>query len=276
MCTCTLHFQLIIIGNRSFNPDTETVTLSRSPLNISGMVSNFLAPVLDRKDTTLDAVDQQVSRLEVGVDGPGAVESGAAADGVVLGTDVEKASLLEAGTGGVLGNRRDVDDAQAGSVVALVRKAVDDVLVVVDGLGRALVDAGEDGLGQVGHVDDVSGGPLVGGRTGALLLVELVVQKQVAHVVGRQPALVGVGCAVVRRRGQLDGARPVGHVHDGERVLVVVEADLVSGVLGHRALVDDTLGIVHVAILGDTAGVLWREKEKNVLAKSVKTQLWQS
>lgn len=63
--------------------------------------------------------------------------------------DVEEAGLLEEGAGVVLLDRGDVDDAEAGAVVGLEGEAVDGVLVVVDGLLGGLVDAAEDGPGEV-------------------------------------------------------------------------------------------------------------------------------
>jgi hypothetical protein len=102
-----------------------------------------------RVDAALDGADEDVARGEVRVDGPGAVELGLAADLVVLRVDVEEAGLLEEGAGVVLLDRGDVDDAEAGAVVGLEGEAVDGVLVVVDGLLGGLVDAAEDGPGEV-------------------------------------------------------------------------------------------------------------------------------
>jgi len=125
---------------------------------------------------------------------------------------------------------------------------------VVDGLGGGLVETGVDGLLEVGNVPDVGGGAAVGGGPDLVLLVELVVEQEEGHGVIDQPALVGVGVAVVGRAGDDGGVDLVGHVHDGEGVLVEVEADLAAPVLCRGALVDDALGVVDVAVLGDAAG----------------------
>ena len=63
--------------------------------------------------------------------------------------DVKEANLLEERAGAVLVDRGDVDHAQTAGVVGLVRDAVDNVLVVVDADGGALVDAGEDGPARI-------------------------------------------------------------------------------------------------------------------------------
>ena len=125
---------------------------------------------------------------------------------------------------------------------------------MVDGLGGGLVETGVDGLLEVGNVPDVGGGAAVGGGPDLVLLVELVVEQEEGHGVIDQPALVGVGVAVVGRAGDDGGVDLVGHVHDGEGVLVEVEADLAAPVLCRGALVDDALGVVDVAVLGDAAG----------------------
>lgn len=93
-----------------------------------------LLRTLNNESTPLNSVDQDEAALEERVVAPGANEVKAAAVGlaVVLGVHVEEANLLDEAAGGVLRQRADVDDVQAGAVVALVREAVDDELVVVD------------------------------------------------------------------------------------------------------------------------------------------------
>jgi len=71
--------------------------------------------VLERVDTTLNAVDQKVARVEVRVDGPRAVEGNLTTDLVVLRADVEVGNLLELGARVVVGDGRDVDHAETGT-----------------------------------------------------------------------------------------------------------------------------------------------------------------
>lgn len=126
---------------------------------------------------------------------PGADKVGAAAVGVavVLGVNVEEAGLGDALARGVLGQGAQVEHAQARAVVALVREAVDDELVVVDAEAGALEVARLLGRAQVANVPKVRHRVAVGGRADAVVLVVLVVQHQellpcrVGH-----PALVGV------------------------------------------------------------------------------------
>src|SRR5688572_11398865 len=133
-------------------------------------------------------------------------------------------------------------------VVGLVSNTVNDVLVVVDGADGRLVDTTEDGEGEVSDVDDVGGGVAVSGRAVSLLLIELVIEEQVAVVISGSPALVGVGSTVVGGAGELPGQGTARDVDDGQGILVVVEADLLAAVLGLGTLVDDALGVVDVAI----------------------------
>ena len=200
-----------------------------------------------RVETTLNGADDNVARSEVRVDGPGTVELGLATDLIVIGVDVEESSLLEQGTGVIVVDGGNVDDAETRAVVGLVGEAVDDVLVVVNALLGALVDAAEDGVGEVLDIDDVGGGVLVLSGASLLLLVELVIEQQVLVVLG-DPALVGVGGTIVGGAAELARHSATSDVDDGQSILVVVEAELLVLVLGHGALVDDALSVVDVAV----------------------------
>jgi hypothetical protein len=117
-------------------------------------------------------------------------------------------------------------------------------------------------------------------QRGLLLLVQLIVQQQM-RLLCIEPALVSVlrACVAVTeesdeaerdregaergaRRGREDGPSKefdgvfVSDVYDGESVFVVIEANLMLRVLRVWAAVDDTLGIVSVAIVSIAA---WRE-----------------
>lgn len=105
-------------------------------------------------------------------------------------------------------------------------------------------------------VNNVGGGALVSSRTGTLLLIELVVEKQVLVVVAERPALVSVGSTVVGGAGELAGHGATADVNDGEGILVIVEADLLVLVGGHGTFVDDALSIMDVAVRGDAASIL--------------------
>lgn len=105
-----------------------------------GSLGAVLAGQLDDEGAALDGVDEDVARGEVGVRGPGAdkADVAAALEVVVLGVDVEVGGLADTSAGGVCGDGSAVEDAEAGAVVRLVDVVVDDVLVVVDGLGGVL------------------------------------------------------------------------------------------------------------------------------------------
>lgn len=94
--------------------------------------------------------------------------------------------------------------------------------------------------------------------------VLLVIKEKVAHPRLGDPALVRVRCSLVRRARELFRARAIRNVDDGERVLVVVEANLTVLVLLVGAAVNDTLRVVDVAILADAACFLGTARIGNV------------
>ena len=129
-----------------------------------------------------------------------------------------------------------------------------DKLVVVDGAGGGLVVTGVLGLLKVGDVPDVGDretvlGRRVGGGAGGvdLTLVKLIVHDKVSLPHGvENPALVSVrGTDVGSARDDLSGVGTVlvGHVVDGESILVVAVADVTAKVLLVRSAVHNALSI---------------------------------
>lgn len=213
--------------------------------------------LLNNKDTTVNSVDNNVARLK-GVSRPGtSVPESVTAAGldIIRRVDVKVSNLLDLGAVGELGDAGDVEDTETGLVVGLVVKTVVDVLVVVDGAGRGLVVAGDDGLLEVldvpdvGHGEAVLGGRVNGSAVGVdLALVKLIVHDDVGLPHGiEDPTLMGVRSTDVRSARD-DGtsvteANLVGDVVDGQGVLVVAVADVTAVVFGVRAAVFDALGI---------------------------------
>jgi hypothetical protein len=66
------------------------------------------------------------------------------------------------------------------------------VLVVIDAAGGRLVEAGVDGVLEVGDVEDEGGGVAVRSGTDRVDLIKLVVEEQPLHVVIDDPSLVSV------------------------------------------------------------------------------------
>lgn len=85
------------------------------------------ASVLEGVDTTLNRVEEDIARLEVGVDGPGAEELDNTVLDIILRVAIEEADLLKSTSGRVAGNGRDIDDAETGAVVSLVGETVDNL-----------------------------------------------------------------------------------------------------------------------------------------------------
>lgn len=174
---------------------------------------------------------------------------------VVLGEDVEKGHLLDAGSSGVLGNGRDVEDAEAGAVVALVGEAAADELVVVDAARVAAVDARQLGGLEGADVPEVGDGEAGGALAGGVVLVVLVVEHEVLLPLGvEDPALVRVRGALVRGARDDVGGVLVRHVKDGQGVLVVAVADVTLAVGLVGTAVHEALGVVHVAVAAGAAG----------------------
>ena len=177
-----------------------------------------------------------------------------AGNSIIAREDIEVSDLLNAASIRVAGNGADVEDTQTGLVVGLVRKTIVDELVVVDGAGGGLIVTGVLGLLEVGDVPDVCDretvlGGRVGGSAGGVdfTLVKLIVHDKVGLPHGvEDPALVGVRCTDVgSARDDLSGvgAVLVGHIVDGESVLVVTVADITAEVFLVGSAVNNALSI---------------------------------
>jgi hypothetical protein len=218
-----------------------------------------LAPTelgLDNEGATVNSVNNSVTGVE-GEVAPGTrVPDGRAATGklIVLRENIEVCNLLDLAAVRVLGDGADVKDTETGLVVGLVGETFVDELVVVDGAGSGLVVTSVLGLLKVGDVPDVGDRETVlGGRVGSsagrvdLTLVKLVVHDKVGLPHGvEDPALVGVRCTDVgSARDDLSGVRTVlvGHIVDGEGVLIVSIADITSKVFLVRSAVNNALSI---------------------------------
>ena len=174
------------------------------------------------------------SRSEVGVVGPCAIELRAIARGVqVEETDFFRVERVV-----------HVEHAQTSAVVALVGNAILDVQVVVDGRRVGHKGPGQKRVVEVFHIEEIGGGVHP-----ALLFVQFVAHHEVL-VVFRQPPLVGVGHSAVTLRGDQRRIGGVGHVDNGDVVLVASKGNFPVLVLGILSNVVDHLGIVGVAVLG--------------------------
>lgn len=204
--------------------------------------SSLRPSVLQRENTPFNAVQENVAALEVRINAPASNKLNLATFGVIIRVAVKKANLLELGTSGILSDRSDIHDAQATAVVGHVREAVEHVLVVIDRFDGGLVGSSMLGFGKIADVKDIGCSMPVGGHSSAVLLVELVIKQQIRHVLHvSNPALMSVARASVGSLGDLHRGFLVGDIDDGQRILVVVEADLASVILLVGPLVDYTL-----------------------------------
>lgn len=204
--------------------------------------SSFRTSVLQRIDTPLNAVQEDVAALEVRINAPASKKLNRATFGIISRVAVKEADLFELRTSGILFDGSDIHDAEATAVVGLVREAFEHVLVVVDGFDGRLVNPGMLGFSKIADIEDISCSMPVGGLPSLVQLVELVIKQQIRHVLhAGKPALMSVARAHVGSLGDLHRGFLVGHIDDGQRILVVVEADLASLVLLVGPLVDGTL-----------------------------------
>ena len=211
-------------------------------------MTTLVTIIAQRKNTTLDAVQQDISALEVRVHTPGADKLDHTANRIVLGMTIEETNFLEPGTVRMTCSRADVHDAKTAAIVGLVGESVNDVLVVVDGLDRGLVKAGIHGLLQRGDVKDVGCRVVVSSRADLIHLIKLVVKEQVSHpLLVCEPALVGVCGTYVGGFRDDDWSFLVGNVHDSKGILVIVEADLLLPVLKVGSSVDNALGFTRLS-----------------------------
>lgn len=204
-------------------------------------------------------MDEDESRLEVGVAAPRSEESNCAAalELIILRVDVKETSLANRVSRRILCDGLDVENSQSGTVIALVQVSVNDVLVVVDGTALALEIAGVVGVLKVTDVEDVSSGQALShGANLGVAFVEFVVKEEVLL-----PLLVVdytlVNVLGSRVRGDRDDvghvADLVGGIIDGQCVLVVAIADIASVVALVRATVHKALCIVNITVSSSTA-----------------------
>lgn len=128
---------------------------------------------------------------------------------------------------------------------------------MVNALGSALVNASLLGARQATNVPDIGDWVSSYARTRLVVLIVLVIQQEVALVIGIQnSSLVGVGSAFVGSDGNYFGICLVGNVIDCECVFVVAVADLFAFILLVRTAVSQTLCVVNVTIGRGTIGYL--------------------
>ncbi len=219
--------------------------------------------LLDNKDTTVNGVDNNVSRLKgVGRPGTGVPESVTTTGlDIIRRVDIKVGNLLDLGAVGEAGDAGDIEDAETGLVVGLVVKTVVNVLVVVDGTSGGLVVAGNDRLLKVLDIPNISHGETIlcravnSGAVGVdLALVKLIIHDDVGLPHGvKNPTLMSVRSSDVGSAGD-DGtsiteADLVGDVVDGQGVLIVAVANVAAVVLLVRSTVDNALSVMGVAVL---------------------------
>lgn len=113
--------------------------------------------LLHDKCTPIHGVDDNIAALEVRVVAPcsGEGDISSSREIIVLRVDIEVGNLLDALASGVIRDGADIQDVVTQGVVALVGKAINDELVVVDTRPGAGVLAGQLGILQRADVPNV-------------------------------------------------------------------------------------------------------------------------
>lgn len=185
---------------------------------------------------------------------PRSHESGRVRDIVILGEDVEERNFFDASARRVTGNAANINNAQAGTVVGLVREKVLHVLVVIDGDGFALPGTRKNRLLERGDIPDEGRCMLVRGSTLLIHLVKFVVHKQERLITGvENPALMGISGTVIRGLGDDIGGGFVRDVVNGKGIFIIPVANFCSFVFLIGAVVNQALRIVNVSIIGRTS-----------------------
>jgi len=138
---------------------------------------------LDDERSALDRVDVDVARLEVGIVGPGTKESDASSTWqlVVLWVDIKESNFLDVFAGRILWDRANIPDSETCTVVGLIRKSIDDILVVVNIACLSLEVTGILWVLEVTNVKDVGCWKLVDGgwASDCFNLIVLIVHNEV-------------------------------------------------------------------------------------------------
>lgn len=140
---------------------------------------------LDDERPTLNSVHENEARLEPSVRGPGTKESDGAAAFVfvIFWVHIEEACFTHACACGVLFDTGRIDDVQAVAVVGLIKKAIENVLVVVNRASPAGVVSGVHGVLKIADVEDMGGWQTLGHWFNlGVTLVEFVIHEEVLLV----------------------------------------------------------------------------------------------
>jgi hypothetical protein len=207
---------------------------------------------LNNESTPLNSVDEDVSRLEVSIRRPSSDKSNSTTTGksIILGVDVKPSGFVDTSTGRVLRNGAAIEDAETSAVVGLVDVVVDDVLVVIDGLGGVLENTGLLRVLKITDVPDESNGVTVRARALTITLIEFVVQDEEFLVLSvENPALMSVRSTLVRDLGDDVGdISLVSDIVDSQSIFVISVADITALVALIRTTINKTLRIVDVSI----------------------------
>lgn len=140
----------------------------------------LILPQLDHKRPPLNRIHQNIPTLKewIMTPRPHKIHHTSIRLPIILGIHIKIPRLLDPRTGRIPRQAPNIQHPEPSAVVALVREAIDDELVVVDAGGRALVEACLFRGLERADVPDVGDGVAGGGGALAVGFVEFVVEEE--------------------------------------------------------------------------------------------------
>lgn len=163
---------------------------------------------------------------------------------ITIRHEVKVADEIEVGAG----EGGNVEEAKARHPIGLVGEIVNDVDIVVAGGGVMFVEAEVLGGIEVKDIEDVGAGIVA-----VIHFVVGVAHKPVTVVWG-EGALVGTGDTVVAEVAELGDIVLIGDIMNRHIVIATNEADLLAGVVGVGAVVEEAFGVGEGGFVDGEAG----------------------
>lgn len=171
---------MIFSVDEKFGLNPLQLVLDSCHVYLGSKTKMSLARSLDHKGSPLDGVHQNVATLEEGIVAPSSdkLETTSLGLAVIFRIDIKEANFLDKLSGWVLRQGRDIENSQTSTVVALVREAVHDELVVVDSVSGTAEISGLLRFFQRADVPEIRDRVTAGSRSNCIVLIVFVIENQ--------------------------------------------------------------------------------------------------
>lgn len=129
------------------------------------------------ENATLNGIDDDPATLEQSITGPTTNEVYDTTLSVIFGVNIEETNLLHTSTSRIRRNAGDVKNTKTSAVVGLIRFAVLDVLVMVDGFLTRFVVPSLCGELKGADVPNIGDREPIGRRATTAILIVLIIHK---------------------------------------------------------------------------------------------------